>query len=86
MRDAIASRTTGTISTGTTAPEAKGFSDHRELLADNGIDAVLIATPDHWHAQTAIDALNAKYDVYVEMPLTLTIEEGPKIVQPTAHH
>lgn len=63
------------------APGAKGFTDHRELLAMKGLDAVLIATPDHWHAGTAIDALNAKLDVYVEKPLTLTIEEGPRIVK-----
>ncbi len=63
------------------APGAKGYRDYRELLGAKGIDAVLIATPDHWHAKTTIDALNAKYDVYVEKPLTLTIEEGPSIVK-----
>jgi predicted dehydrogenase len=62
-------------------PDAKGFNDHRKLLEMKDVDAVLIATPDHWHTDCAIDALNAKKDVYVEKPLTLTIEEGPKIVK-----
>ena len=63
------------------ATTAKNFSDHRKLLEMKEVDAVLIATPDHWHAQTAVDALNAGKDVYVEKPLTLTIEEGPPIVK-----
>jgi len=65
----------------TKAPAAKGFNDHRKLLEQKNVDAVLIATPDHWHADTAIDALNAGKDVYVEKPLSLTIEEGPRIVK-----
>ena len=63
------------------AVDARSFTDHRKLLEMKEIDAVLIATPDHWHAQTAIDALNAGKDVYVEKPLTRTIQEGPRIVK-----
>lgn len=62
-------------------PGAKGFSDHHKLLESQGLDAVLIATPDHWHSRIAIDSLNAGKDVYVEKPLTLKIEEGPGIVK-----
>jgi predicted dehydrogenase len=63
------------------ATKAQGYQDHRKLLAAKNVDAVLIATPDHWHSGCAIDALNAGKDVYVEKPLTLTIEEGPQIVK-----
>jgi len=63
------------------ATDAKNFSDHRKLLEMKEIDAVLVATPDHWHSRVAIDALRAGKDVYVEKPLTLKIEEGPPIVK-----
>jgi predicted dehydrogenase len=63
------------------APNAKTFTDHRKLLEMKEVDAVLIGVPDHWHAVTAMDALNAGKDVYVEKPLTLKIEEGPPIVK-----
>ena len=63
------------------SPKATAFKDHRRLLEHKELDAVLIATPDHWHAGCAIDALNAGKDVYVEKPLTLKIEEGPAIVK-----
>jgi predicted dehydrogenase len=63
------------------APRARAFTEHRKLLEMKEIDAVLIATPDHWHAGQAIDALQAGKDVYVEKPLTLTIAEGPEIVK-----
>ncbi|MEK7751911.1 MAG: Gfo/Idh/MocA family oxidoreductase, partial [Acidobacteriota bacterium] len=63
------------------APNARTFKDHRRLLEMKELNVALIATPDHWHAECAIDALNAGRDVYVEKPLTLTIEEGPRIVK-----
>jgi predicted dehydrogenase len=62
-------------------PQAKGYGDHRKLLDQKDIDVVLIATPDHWHVPITIDALNAGKDVYVEKPLSLTIEEGPEVVK-----
>ena len=62
-------------------PSAKSFTDHRKLLEMKDLDVALVATPDHWHAGVAIDALNAGKDLYIEKPLTLTIEEGPRIVK-----
>ncbi|HZN60696.1 MAG TPA: Gfo/Idh/MocA family oxidoreductase [Planctomycetota bacterium] len=63
------------------AAQAEASSDHRKVLERGDVDAVLIATPDHWHAAIAIEALNAKKHVYVEKPLTLRIDEGPDIVK-----
>jgi predicted dehydrogenase len=58
-------------------------NDYRDVLARNDVDAVLIATPDHWHAQMAVDALAAGKDVYLQKPMTITIEEAADIVAAT---
>ena len=56
------------------------FNDFRELLARPDIDAVVIATPDHWHANPCVLAAKAKKDIYCEKPLTHTIAQGRKII------
>lgn len=62
------------------------FSDYRRLLDDKSIDAVVISTPDHWHALPAIHACQAGKDVYCEKPLTLTIAEGQAMVKAVRRH
>ena len=54
---------------------------YQELLARKDIDAVIIGSPNHWHAQMTIDACAAGKDVYVEKPITHTIAEGPKVIE-----
>jgi len=58
----------------------KRFSDFREMLEMKDLDAVCIATPDHWHAVQAIQAIKAGKDVFVEKPVTITLNEGRAMV------
>jgi predicted dehydrogenase len=63
-----------------TGGTAKDYGSYRALLADKSIDAVVIATPDHWHKAHTIEALAAGKDVYLEKPMTLAIDEGPEMI------
>jgi predicted dehydrogenase len=56
------------------------FENYRELLERDDIDAVVIATPDHWHAMIAVDAARAGKDIYCEKPMALTVAEGRAMV------
>ncbi|MDR1779459.1 MAG: Gfo/Idh/MocA family oxidoreductase [Tannerella sp.] len=65
--------------TGSPYSGVKTYSDYRDLLADRDIDAVIVSTPDHWHAKIAIDAAQAGKHIYLQKPTSLTIEEGRKM-------
>jgi len=61
--------------------KCKGHLDYRELIQNKEIDGIVIATPDHWHAPMAIAAMNAGKDVYLEKPMTRTIEEARRVYE-----
>jgi predicted dehydrogenase len=70
-RDAVKEHSNGVATT---------HLDYREVLDNKDIDAVLIASPDHWHVHMAVDALAAGKDVYLEKPVTHTIDEGATLI------
>jgi predicted dehydrogenase len=60
--------------------DVKGYRDYRELLNQSDVDAVVIATPDHWHARMAMDAMDKGKDVYLEKPMVHTNDEARQLV------
>jgi predicted dehydrogenase len=73
----------------TSVPRGKNwrtYQDYREMLAADDIDAVIVASPDHWHALHVIHACEANKDAYVEKPMSLTIREGRAMVEAARKH
>jgi len=67
-------------------PQATASKEYRELLERKDVDAVLIGTPDHWHAKMTVDACAAGKDVYVEKPVTHALAEGPAVIEAQNKH
>jgi predicted dehydrogenase len=60
---------------------AKAYDNYKRVLEDPAIDVVIVATPDHWHAQMVIDAVEGGKDVYVEKPMAHKIEDGFRVIE-----
>ncbi|MBX6311623.1 MAG: Gfo/Idh/MocA family oxidoreductase [Isosphaeraceae bacterium] len=67
-------------------PDCRSYHDFRELIGCDDIDAVIVATPDHWHALATVAAAEAGKDIYCEKPLANTITEGRAIVDAVARN
>ena len=70
----------------TDVPKCRVVTDFREILADPTIDMVSIATPDHWHAYMAVEAMKRGKDVYCEKPLTFCVDEARKVIAAQAKY
>ncbi|MCD8534257.1 MAG: Gfo/Idh/MocA family oxidoreductase [Verrucomicrobia bacterium] len=66
--------------------DVRGYIDFREMLGKESLDAVIIATPDHWHSVQCLMAADKKLDIYCEKPLTLNIREGRIISDAVKKH
>jgi predicted dehydrogenase len=67
------------VTKGKEAFQCDGTLDYREILARQDVDAVIVATPDHWHAKIALEAMDTGKDVYLEKPMCHTIEEAKRL-------
>jgi predicted dehydrogenase len=70
----------------TTGNKVEGYEDYRRVLDRKDIDALLVATPDHWHSQIVTDACAAGKDCYVEKPVSNTVEPAVRMLQAARKH